>query len=84
MKSAGPSWAAARTRTRDGLFLRRPHRKLDNDGDGYYGEYSQDQGQAASISPRGLYRRIPVYSGAYSTLDNILQKTINYETKPEP
>jgi len=54
----------------------------DNDGDGYYGEYSQDQGTGGvDFTPEVYVGRIPVYSGAYSTLDGILQKIINFETE---
>ena len=54
----------------------------DLDGDGNYGEYSEDQGTGGvDFTPEVYVGRIPVYSAAYSTLDNILQKTINYETE---
>jgi hypothetical protein len=52
----------------------------DKDGDGYYGEWSQDMGVGGvDFTPEVYVGRIPVYSGAYLTLDSILQKTIDYE-----
>jgi hypothetical protein len=52
----------------------------DLDGDTYYGEWSQDMGTGGVDFAAEVYvGRIPVYSAAYSTLDNILQKIIDYE-----
>jgi hypothetical protein len=52
----------------------------DKDGDGYYGEWSEDMGSGGvDFTPEVYVGRIPVYSGAYSTLDGILQKIIDYE-----
>lgn len=49
----------------------------DTDGDGTFGEWSQD------ISSRPLHEvlvgRIPVYGTSYTTLDSILSKTMSYE-----
>jgi len=47
----------------------------DSDGDGYYGEYGQDN---VDFTPEVYVGRIPVYSANYSTLDAILRKTMNY------
>jgi hypothetical protein len=54
----------------------------DLDGDGNYGEWSEDMGTGGvDFTPEVYVGRIPVYSAAYSTLDGILQKIINYETE---
>ena len=47
----------------------------DSDGDGYYGEYGQDN---VDFTPEIYVGRIPVYGADYSTLDSILRKTMNY------
>ena len=47
----------------------------DSDGDGYYGEYGQDN---VDFGPEVYVGRIPVYGADYTTLDNILNKFINY------
>jgi len=47
----------------------------DSDGDGYYGEYGQDN---VDFGPEVYVGRIPVYGADYTTLDNILNKSINY------
>jgi hypothetical protein len=54
----------------------------DKDGDGYYGEWGHDYPVSGGVdfSPEVYVGRIPVYSAAYTTLDNILQKIIDYET----
>jgi hypothetical protein len=54
----------------------------DKDGDGYYGEYNDDYKVSGGVdfSHEVYVGRIPVYSAAYTTLDNILQKIIDYET----
>ncbi|MDD2754109.1 MAG: C25 family cysteine peptidase [Methanothrix sp.] len=52
----------------------------DSDGDGYYGEWSDFTASGGvDFSPEVYVGRIPVYGADYVTLDNILQKTINYE-----
>jgi hypothetical protein len=53
----------------------------DKDGDGFYGEYNDDYKVSGGVdfSPEVYVGRIPVYSADYTTLDNILQKTIDYE-----
>jgi len=56
----------------------------DLDGDGYFGEYYGDRGAGGVDFANEVYvGRIPVYGADYSTLDNILQKTIDYETEPQ-
>jgi hypothetical protein len=54
----------------------------DKDGDGYYGEWGHDYPVSGGVdfSPEVYVGRIPVYSAAYTTLDNILQKIIDYES----
>ncbi|MDD4447059.1 MAG: C25 family cysteine peptidase, partial [Methanothrix sp.] len=53
----------------------------DSDGDGYYGEWSDFTASGGvDFSPEVYVGRIPVYGADYVALDNILQKTINYET----
>ena len=47
----------------------------DSDGDGYYGEYGQD---SVDLGPEVYVGRVPVYGADYATLDNILNKFINY------
>lgn len=57
----------------------------DLDGDGYFGEWSDYQGTGGVDFANEVYvGRIPVYGGAYTTLDNILQKIMNYENEPAP
>lgn len=53
------------------------------DGDSYYGEFYDDYGVTGGLdlTAEVYVGRIPVYSGAYSTLDNILQKIIDYESQ---
>lgn len=52
----------------------------DLDGDGYYGEGSNDFGVGGvDIYPEVIVGRIPVY-GSVAGLDAILQKTIDYES----
>ena len=55
----------------------------DVDGDGYYGEWA-DYTTAGGVdfAPEVWVGRIPVYSAAYATLDNILQKLMDYATEP--
>ena len=54
----------------------------DNDGDGYFGEWSDDTGTGGVDFANELYvGRIPVYGGAYTTLDNVLQKVMDYENE---
>ncbi|MBN1592203.1 MAG: hypothetical protein JW941_03005 [Candidatus Coatesbacteria bacterium] len=49
----------------------------DSDGDATYGENGQDEPDFyAEVFPA----RIPVYNAAYSTLDGIIQKEIDYDT----
>lgn len=53
----------------------------DKDGDQYYGEFSDfNTPGGVDITPEVYVGRIPVYGTNYATLDNILQKIINYET----
>ncbi len=47
----------------------------DSDGDGFYGEFGQD---TVDFGPEVYVGRIPVYGGNYATLDNILNKFINF------
>ena len=57
----------------------------DLDGDGYYGKYPDDIGPGGvDFSPEVYVGRIPVYDSDYSTLDDILQKIIVYETTGNP
>ena len=57
----------------------------DLDGDGYFGEWSDYQGTDGVDFANEVYiARIPVYGGAYTTLDNILQKIIDYESEVAP
>lgn len=57
----------------------------DKDGDGYFGEYVEDQGTGGvDLTPEVFVGRIPVYSGAYSTLDAILLKIMDYENEAGP
>lgn len=52
----------------------------DLDNDGYYGESGDDVGLGGINFAAEVYvGRIPVYGTSYTTLDKILQKTINYE-----
>jgi len=52
----------------------------DLDGDGIYGEHNGDRGDGGvDFFPEVYVGRIPVYNNDYATLDNILQKIINYE-----
>ncbi|MEJ2745056.1 MAG: C25 family cysteine peptidase [bacterium] len=54
----------------------------DLDGDGYYGEWSDYTGVGGvDFSVEVWVGRIPVYAAAYGTLDNILQKTMDYENE---
>jgi len=55
----------------------------DYDGDGYYGEWSDDYPVSGGVdfAPEVYVGRIPVYGADYSTLDSILQKIIDYETE---
>lgn len=53
----------------------------NKDGDAYFGEYTDYTASGGvDLVPEVYVGRIPVYSAAYSTLDTILQKIINYET----
>lgn len=53
----------------------------DKDGDGYYGEWSDFTASGGvDFSSEAYVGRIPVYNADYTTLDSILQKTIDYET----
>ncbi len=55
------------------------------DGDGEFGETSGDFGTGGvDFAPEVFVGRIPVYNNDYTTLDNILQKTINYENESNP
>ena len=49
----------------------------NSDGDGYYGEYPDDSG--VDFCPEVFVGRIPVYGTNYTSLDNILQKIMDYE-----
>ena len=49
----------------------------DSDGDEKFGENGQDD---VDFEPEVYVARIPVYSAAYSTLDGIIQKEIDYDT----
>ena len=56
----------------------------DLDGDGYFGEVEDYVGAGGVDLANEVYvGRIPVYGGAYSTLDGILQKVIDYEADPD-
>lgn len=51
------------------------------DSDAEYGEWSDFTASGGvDFTPDVFVGRIPVYGGDYTTLDSILQKTINYET----
>ena len=55
------------------------------DGDSHFGEYSGDFGTGGvDFAPEVYVGRIPVYDDNYTNLDNILQKTINYENESNP
>ena len=55
------------------------------DGDLYFGEWADYTGSGGVDFANEVYvGRIPVYSGAYSTLDDILQKIIDYENEANP
>ena len=53
----------------------------DLDGDGYFGEWGDDYGPSGGVdfAQEVTVGRIPVYDGDFSALDDILQKTIDYE-----
>ena len=58
----------------------------DWDGDGYYGEWedykiTDPQGVGVDFSMEVWVGRIPVYAAAYTALDTILQKTMDYENE---
>jgi parallel beta-helix repeat protein len=55
----------------------------DKDGDQYYGEFAHDYDVSGGVdfSPEVYVGRIPVYESDYTSLDNILQKIIDYETE---
>jgi len=55
----------------------------DIDGDQNYGEWSHDYPATGGVdfTPEVYVGRIPVYGADYITLDNILQKIIDYETE---
>jgi len=55
----------------------------DYDCDQYYGEWGDDYGMAGGVdlTPEVYVGRIPVYDGDYGTLDNILQKIMDYESE---
>ena len=56
----------------------------DIDGDGYYGEWSDYTSPGGvDFSMEVWVGRIPVYSADYTTLDNVLQKTIDYESESD-
>jgi hypothetical protein len=56
----------------------------DLDGDQFYGEYEGDQGPGGVDFANEVYvGRIPVYTGGTVYLDDILQKTIDYETEAD-
>jgi hypothetical protein len=57
----------------------------DLDGDQYYGEWSDDTGTGGVDFANELYvGRIPVYAAGYTTLDNILQKIMDYANEANP
>ncbi len=57
----------------------------DLDGDGYYGEYSDDGGTGGvDFYPEVFVGRIPVYDGDYAALDTILRNTIDFPHKSGP
>lgn len=55
----------------------------DLDGDGLYGEYDDDYtpGSGVDLTPEVYVGRIPVFGTSYSMLDDILVKTMDYETE---
>ena len=56
----------------------------DLDGDEYYGEWSDDTGGGGvDFSMEVWVGRIPVYSADYTTLNNILQKIMDYENSKD-
>ena len=56
----------------------------DLDGDEYFGEWSDYAGSGGvDFSMEVWVGRIPVYSEDYATLDNILQKIMDYETESD-
>jgi len=57
----------------------------DLDGDQYFGEWGQDTGTGGVDFVNEVYvGRIPVYDAAYSTLDAILAKIMDYENEANP
>ena len=58
----------------------------DLDGDGYFGEWGGDYGPSGGVdfAQEVTVGRIPVYAGDYATLDDILQKIIDYENETNP
>lgn len=57
----------------------------DKDGDGYFGEWVEDQGTGGvDFAPEVYVGRIPVYSGDIATLDAVLQKIMDYENEDSP
>ena len=55
------------------------------DGDQYFGEWGDDTGVGGVDFANEVYvGRIPVYGADYSTLDNILQKIMDYENETSP
>ena len=54
----------------------------DLDGDGNFGEWSQDTANGGVDFGNEVYvGRFPVYNSEYSVLDSILQKTMDYENE---
>jgi hypothetical protein len=57
----------------------------DLDGDQYFGEWGDDTGTGGVDLANEVYvGRIPVYGAAYTTLDGILQKIMDYENEANP
>ena len=57
----------------------------DLDGDGNAGEWSQDTASGGVDFANEVYvGRIPAYGANYAILDNILQKTMDYENEQSP
>jgi hypothetical protein len=56
----------------------------DINGNGYYGEWTDyTTSNGVDLAAEVYVGRIPVYGADYATLDNILQKIMNYETSSD-
>ncbi|MCD6327545.1 Ig-like domain repeat protein, partial [bacterium] len=81
MKMCWPRWDEASYReSPTDYFYADLTGNWNKDGDSYFGEYGDDTGTGGVDLTAEVYvGRIPVYGGDYTTLDNILQKTMDYQ-----